>query len=338
MKAIVQTRYGPPEALELREVDRPAVGDDEVLVRVRASSVHPDVWHVLRGRPYALRLMGAGFRAPRISVPGTDLAGVVESTGPAATRFQPGDEVFGECVRGHQWKNGGAYAEYAAVRETALASKPANVTFEQAAAVPTSGLIALAGVRGQGHVRAGQRVLVNGAGGGVGTIAVQLAKAAGAHVTAVDSASKLDVLDALGADEVLDYAREDFTRTGVRYDVIVDIPGNRSLSDYRRALTPEGVYVLIGHDGFGSTGGRWIGSIGRFLGLALATRFVSQNLSPRTERIDAPLDVLAALLESGELTPVIDRTYALAEAAQAIRRLEQGEGCGKIVLSVPAAG
>lgn len=172
----------------------------------------------------------------------------------------------------------------------------------------------------------------------MGTIAVQLAKAAGAHVTAVDSAPKLDVLSALGADEVLDYAHEDFTRSGVRYDVIVDIPGNRSLSDYRRALNPEGVYVLVGHDGFGTTSGRWIGSIGRFLRLALVTRFVSQSVSPRTERIDAPLDVLAALLDSGELTPMIDRIYPLAEAAEALRRLERAEGCGKIVLTVPAEG
>jgi NADPH:quinone reductase-like Zn-dependent oxidoreductase len=216
MKAIVQDRYGPPDVLELRDIDKPVVNDGEVLIRVHAASVHPDVWHVLRGLPYVLRIMGAGLLRPKNSIPGTDVAGHVESVGKEVALFQPGDEVFGESVRGHQWHNGGAYAEYVSVPENALALKPANITFEQAAAVPTSGLIALQGLHEYGQVHAGQKVLINGAAGGVGTIAVQLAKAYGAEVTGVDSARKLEMIRSLGADRVIDYAREDFTRSGER--------------------------------------------------------------------------------------------------------------------------
>ena len=230
MKAIVQDTYGSPDVLELRDIDRPVVEDDEVLVRVRAASVHPDVWHVLTGLPYVLRVMGAGLRKPKNPVPGTDLAGVIESVGKNVTRFGPGDEVFGETLKGMQWINGGAYAEYATAPEDALALKPANVTFEQAAAVPTSALIALPSLRAGGEIQAGQRVLVNGAGGGVGAIAVQLAKAFGADVTGVDCTSKLDMVRSIGADQVIDYTQEDFTRRGERYDLIFDIPGNHSLS------------------------------------------------------------------------------------------------------------
>ena len=256
MLAIVQDSYGSADVLQLREIPTPVVGDREVLVRVRAASVHPDVWHVLTGRPYVLRIMGARVRRPRNRVPGTDVAGRVEGVGRSATRFRPGDEVFGECVRGHQWHNGGAFAEYVAVRERELARKPARLTFERAAAVPTSGLLAMQGVRDQGGVQAGQRVLVNGAGGGVGSFAVQLANASGAVVTGVDVAEKLDVVRAAGADRVIDATHEDFTRTGARYDLIVDVPGNRPISECRRALTPSGTYVLIGHDGFGPRPGR----------------------------------------------------------------------------------
>ena len=240
MKAIVQDAYGSPDVLKLQEIDKPVAEDDEVLVRVRAASVHPDVWHVLTGLPYVLRLMGAGLRKPRNPVPGTDVAGLVESVGRNVTRFRSGDEVFGETLKGMQWINGGAYAEYATAPESALALKPANVTFEQAAAVPTSALIALPSLRAGGEIQAGQKVLVNGAGGGVGSVAVQLAKAFGADVTGVDSASKLDMVRSIGADQVIDYTQEDFTRRGERYDLIFDIPGNYSLSDCRRALTPGG--------------------------------------------------------------------------------------------------
>lgn len=241
MKAIVQHKYGSPDdVLELREIDMPIVKDDHVLVRTHAASVHPDVWHVVKGVPHVLRIMGAGLLKPKNSVPGTDVAGVVESIGKNATRFQPGDEVFGESASGHQWHNAGAYAEYVSAPEGALELKPANLTFEQAAAVPTSGFIALQGLRYQGQVQAGQKVLINGAGGGVGTFAVQLAKAYGADVTGVDSTGKLDMVRSIGADRVIDYTHEDFTQSGERFDLIIDIPGNHSLSDSRGAPPPRG--------------------------------------------------------------------------------------------------
>jgi NADPH:quinone reductase-like Zn-dependent oxidoreductase len=237
MKAILQNRYGSPDVFELRDIDRPTVEDDEVLVRVRAASVHPDVWHAMRGVPYVLRIMGSGLRRPKNPVPGIDLAGVVESVGTKVTRFHPGDEVFGQSVGANLWGNGGTYAEYASAPEARLERKPANLTFEQAASVLTSGPIAVQGIRDQGRVQPGQKVLINGAGGGVGTIAVQLAKAYGADVTAVDSAGKLDILRSIGADRVLDYAQEDFTRGGERYDLILDIAGNHPWSELRRAIT-----------------------------------------------------------------------------------------------------
>src|SRR5512132_2776073 len=246
MKAIVQERYGAPDVLVLREVDEPMAGDDQVLVRVRAASVHADVWHVMRGKPYVLRIMGAGLRKPKDRVPGTDLAGHVESVGTNVTRFRPGDEVFGQSLAVNLWRNGGAFAEYAAVSEARFERKPAGLTFEQAAAVPTSGSIAVQGVRDEGRVQSGQTVLINGAGGAVGTFAVQLAKAYGANVTGVDAPAKRDVLRSIGADQVLDYTQDDFTRRDERYDFILDIAGNHPWSECRRALTPDGTYVLSG--------------------------------------------------------------------------------------------
>lgn len=336
MKAIVQDRYGPVDALALREVERPAVGEREVLVRVHAASVHPDVWHVVRGRPYVLRVMGAGLRRPRQRVPGTDLAGRVEATGVRAGRFRVGDEVYGESITGFQWHNGGAYAEYAAAPEAGLAPKPARLTFEQAAAVPSSGLIALTAVRDQANVQPGRRVLVNGAGGGVGTFAVQLAKAFGAEVTAVDVTAKLEPLRSLGADHVLDAEREDFTRAGERYDAIVDVPGNHPFFEVRRALAPTGRYVLIGHDGFGATAGRGFGNLPRFLRLMAMTPF-SKQLPPLDFSPPARQEVMATLtglIEAGRLTPVVDRAFPLGEVREAIRHLESGAACGKVVLTV----
>jgi NADPH:quinone reductase-like Zn-dependent oxidoreductase len=219
-----------------------------MLVRVRAASVHADVWHVMRGVPYVLRIMGAGLRAPKDLVPGTDLAGIVESAGMNVTRFRPGDEVFGQSLVANLWRHGGAFAEYAAVPEARFEPKPASLTFEQAAAVPTSGSLAVQGVRDEGRVHAGQKVLINGAGGAVGTFAVQLAKVYGADVTGVDAAGKLDMIRSIGADQVLDYAQEDFTRSGERYDVILDIAGNHPWPAIRRAIASDGTYVLIGHD------------------------------------------------------------------------------------------
>jgi NADPH:quinone reductase-like Zn-dependent oxidoreductase len=336
MKAIVQDKYGSPDVLELREIDKPMVKDDEVLVRVHAASVHPDVWHVVRGLPYVLRIMGAGVLRPKNSVPGTDVAGHVESVGKNVTQFQPGDEVFGESIKGYQWTNGGTYAEYVSVPEDALALKPAGITFEQAAAVPTSGFIALSGLRHQGQVRPGQKVLINGAGGGVGALAVQLAKAYGAEVTGVDSTGKLDMVRSLGADQVIDYTQEDFTQSGERYDLILDVPGNHSFSDCRHALTPKGTYVLIGHDHFGKQGHRFLGSLPRVLKLVVMSPFVSQlpNLSFSMPTKTDSMAVLKEFLEAGKITPVIDRTFPLSEVPEAIRYLEEGHARGKVVITV----
>ena len=335
MKAIVQDRYGSPDVLELRDIDRPTAGDDEVLVRVRATSVHPDVWHALRGIPYVLRIMGSGVHRPKNQVPGTDLAGSVESVGRNVTRFQPGDEVFGQTVGANLWGNGGTFAEYAAAPGSKLEPKPANLTFEQAASVLTSGQIAVQGIRDEGRVQPGQRVLINGAGGGVGTTAVQLAKAYGADVTAVDSAAKLDMLRSIGADRVLDHTREDFTRSGERYDLVLDIVGNHPWSDLKRALTPEGTYVLIGHDQYGGSGHHWVGSLGRFFKLMVIAPFVSQ-LHPFRGAKDPGdrLVVLKELIEAGRITPVIDRTFPLSEVPEAIRYLETGQVQGKVVITV----
>jgi NADPH:quinone reductase-like Zn-dependent oxidoreductase len=335
MKAIVQNRYGSSDVLELREVDDPVARDDQLLVRVRAASVHADVWHVMRGVPYVLRIMGAGVRRPKNLVPGTDLAGHVESVGPRVTRFRPGDEVFGQSLVANLWRHGGAFAEYAAVPEGRFEPKPAGLTFEQAAAVPTSGSLAVQGVRDEGRVRAGQKVLINGAGGAVGTFAVQLAKAYGADVTGVDAARKLDMLRSIGADRVLDYTLEDFTRSDERFDVILDVAGNHPWPDIRRAITPEGTFVLIGHDQYGAAGHRWFGSLGRFAKLMLMSPFVTQ-LHPFRGAKD-PGDRLAVLkefIEAGKVTPVIDRTFPLSQVPEAIRYLESGMAAGKVIITV----
>lgn len=342
MKAVVQERYGSSDDLELREVDAPVAGDDEVVVRVQAASIHPDVWHVVVGRPYVLRLMGAGFSKPKNPIPGTDMAGIVESAGKNVTRLRPGDPVFGETIVGHPWVHGGAFAEYVSVRQDLLALKPATVTFEQAASVPTSGLIALQNLRDLSRWPTGRRVLINGAGGGVGTLALQMTKAHGAHVTAVDSARKLDMLRRLGADEVVDYSREDFTGRGVRYDLVFDVPGNRPFSACRRALTPDGRYVPIGHEGFGASGKRVFGLIPHFLKLMAMSRFVKQLRGPGlpmpTKR--EAIAVLRDLLESGKITPVIDSTFPLAEVREAFRHMIEDETRGKVILtpSVSARG
>ena len=327
MKAVVQEKYGSPyDVLNLKDIDKPVVKDDEVLVRVRTASIHPDVWHLVRGLPYVLRLMGAGLLRPKHSVPGTDVAGHVESGGKNVTQFQQGDEVFGETIKGYQWHNGGAYAEYVSVHENSLALKPANTTFEQAAAGPTSGLIALQNLPNEGRLRPGQSVLVNGAGGGVGVLAVQIAKAYGANVTGVDNTQKLDMVRSIGADQIIDYTKEDFTQRGERYDLIFDIPGNHPFSACRRVLAPNGKYVLIGHDRFGQGAGRWFGSIPRVFKLVALSPFVSQLPTPNFSMPDKKNQMVALkrLIETGKLTPVIDRTYSLGEVPEAIRYLEEG--------------
>src|SRR5918997_3142267 len=279
MKGIAKKKCGSPaDVLELRDIDEPVVNDDEVLVRVHAASVHPDVWHVVRGLPYILRIMGAGLLKPKNRIPGTDVAGRVESVGREVRHFQAGDEVFGETIKGYQWTNGGAYAEYVSVPEDQLALKPANVTFEQAAAVPTSGLITLQNLPNEGRLQPGQSVLVNGAGGGVGTLAVQIAKAYGARVTGVDDTKKLEMVRSLGADHVIDYTKEDFTQGGERYDLILQAAGTRSPSDCRRALTSKGTLVQIS----GESDGRWIGPMDRIIKAVVLSPFVSQKMASFT--------------------------------------------------------
>ncbi len=335
MRAVIQERYGSPDDLVVREVAEPEVGDAEVLVRVRAASLHPDVWHVVTGRPAILRLMGAGLLRPRNPIPGTDMAGVVERVGTAVTTFRPGDAVFGETIASQQWTNGGAFAEYVAVRAEWLAPKPEEVSFEQAASVPSSGFIAWLNLRDVGRLQPGRKVLVNGAGGGVGSLAVQIVKSHGAHVTAVDRAGKLEMLRSLGADEVVDCEREDFTLRGLRYDLVFDIPGTRPLSELRRALEPDGRYVPIGHEGFGASGRRLFGLIPHFLRLMLLSRFVrplqSSGVPPpgRKETLAGLRDLLAA----GRITPVIDSAYPLDAVREAFRRMIGGESRGKVVLT-----
>ena len=339
MKAIVQRKYGSPDLLTLEETNEPTIGDDEVLVRVRAASVHPDVWHVVRGRPYVLRVMGAGVRNPKNPIPGTDMAGVVEAVGENVTQFAPGDDVFGETIRGMQWINGGAYAEYVSAPADSLMSKPSTVTFEEAAAVPTSGLIAHQAIHYQGQVEPEQTVLVNGAGGGVGTFAVQLAKAYGATVTGVDSTEKVETIASIGADHLIDYTKKDFTRGREQYDFILDIAGNHSFGECRRVLTLDGTYVLIGHDHYGEFGRRFFGSLPRFLKLMAMSPIVSElpgvrfSAPPKSDS----LATLRGFVESGELTPVVDRTFPLNEVPDAIRYLESGRVRGKVVISVSSA-
>jgi NADPH:quinone reductase-like Zn-dependent oxidoreductase len=306
-----------------------------VLVRVRAAGLHPDVWHTVRGVPFALRLMSSGLRRPKQRVPGTDLAGVVESIGPGVSRFGPGDEVFGEALRANLWRNGGTYAEFAAVHEDLLEPKPGRLTFEQAAAVPNAAKIAVQGLRDEGRIDAGQRVLINGAGGGVGTAAVQLAVAWGADVTGVDTTDKLDLLRELGAKAVIDHTREDFTMAGGRYDLILDIASIRPYREIRRALTPEGTYVMIGHDHFGAVGRRWIGSLGRFLKLLVRSPFDRHltGLRGATDPGDR-LAVVRELIDVGRFAPVVDRTFPLEDVPAGIRYLETGAARGRIVITI----
>ncbi len=334
MKAIVQKKYGSPDLLEVKEVELPEVGEDEVLVRVRAASLHPDVWHMVCGRPWILRLMGGGLIRPRQPIPGTDVAGVVEEVGSRVTRFRIGDAVFGETVDAKTWAHGGAYAEFVAVAQDLLASKPDNVTFEQAASVPASGYITLLNLRDPDQIRPHHRVLINGAGGGVGTLAVQIAKAQGAHVTAVDCAVKFDMLRALGADEVVDYTVEDFTRRGHRYHLIFDVPGSRRFADFRPALEVDGRYVPIGHEHFGKQGRRVFGLVPHFFKLMFLGRFTRQLRGPKIPRPGRKeaMAILSRMLSAGQITPWIDRSYPMDEVHEAFRRMVEGETLGKVIL------
>jgi NADPH:quinone reductase-like Zn-dependent oxidoreductase len=321
MKGIVQAEYGGPEVLGLREIDAPEVGDDGVLVRVHAAAVNPLDWHDVRGHPYFLRL-GNGLFRPKRPVPGVDLAGRVEAVGEEVTRLRPGDEVYGVCR--------GAFAEYVCGTEDRLVPKPAGLTFEQAAAVPVAALTALQGLRDRGRLQAGQTVLIVGASGGVGTFAVQIARSFGARVTGVCSTRNVDLVRSLGADEVLDYTREDFTRGERRFDLILDMAGTHSLSACRRALTPRGTYVVVG-----APSGRWVRGPDRFVKAMTLSLVVRQKILPFVTSMNREdLGFMKELLEAGTVTPVIDRTYRLAEAAEAVRHLESGHARGKIVLTV----
>jgi NADPH:quinone reductase-like Zn-dependent oxidoreductase len=322
MKAIVQDTYGSADVLKMRDIEVPVAGDDDVIVRVRAAGVEVGVWHVMAGKPYLLRIMGFGLRKPKVPVRGRDVAGVVEAVGKNVTRFQPGDEVFGTAE--------GSFAEYASAPEGRLARKPANLTFEQAAVVPISGGTALQALR-KGNVQSGQRVLIVGASGGVGSSAVQIAKASGAIVTGVSSTAKMDFVRSLGADDVIDYTREDFANGTRHWDLILDTGGRRSLSDLRRALTPKGTLVIVGGEG----GGNLLGGFDRNLRSGLVSLFVPQRLTMlASKERGEDFEALRQLIEAGKVTPVIDTTYPLSEATEAIRYLQEGHARGKIVITV----
>ena len=323
MRAITQSRYGtvPEDVMRLGQVARPGIGDNDVLIRVQAAGVDRGTWHLMAGQPYLMRLLGFGFRGPRNRVPGLDVAGTVVAVGPAVTRFAAGDEVFGVAR--------GSFAEYAAAPEGTLARKPAALSFEQAAAVAVSGLTALQGLRDAGRIKPGQKVLVIGASGGVGSYAVQLASSFGAEVTGVCSTAKADLVRSIGADHVIDYTRADFADGQRHYDLILDIGGNSRLSRLRRALTPRGTLVIVGGEG-----GKWTG-VGRQLRALALSVLIRQRLTTFVSRHrQADLDTLRLLTEGGQVIPVVDRTYPLAEAPQAIRHLHAGYARGKIVITV----
>jgi NADPH:quinone reductase-like Zn-dependent oxidoreductase len=321
MRAIAFYRYGRPDVLELRDVDMPVIEDDQVLVRVQASSVNPVEWYGVTG-PYFARI-GQGLRRPKSASVGGDLAGRVEAVGRDVQDLQPGDEVFGT--------SGGSWAEYAAARGARLAPKPANLSFEEAAAVPVAGITALQALRDKGEIQPGQKVLINGASGGVGTFAVQIAKAFGAEVTGVCSTKNVDLARSLGADHVVDYTQEDFTQLGERHDLMLDIAGSRSFFDFRRALTPKATVVLVG----GRMTYRGLGPLPHLLGTLLKSRGRSQTVRFFVAKITTEdLAFLRELLESGKVTPVVDRTYQLSEAAEALRYLGEGHARGKVVITV----
>jgi NADPH:quinone reductase-like Zn-dependent oxidoreductase len=323
MKAIVYRCYGTPEVLKLEEIAKPTPADDRVLVKVQAASVNPLDWHFMRGKPYIVRPM-AGVGKPDSILLGSDFAGTVEAVGKSVTRFKPGDEVFGD--------RDGAFGEYVSVRESgAIALKPANMSMEQAAAVPIAGITALQALRDKGKLQAGQKVLINGASGGVGTFAVQIAKTYGADVTGVCSTRNVDMVKFIGADHVIDYTKEDFTQGSARYDLIIDNVGSHTLSEYRRVLTPNGALIMVG----GPSDNSWLGPMTSAVKAYFVAPFVSQKLIfMLADANHDDLDVLRDLMQAGKLTPVIDRRYKLADTAQAIGYLEQGHAKGKVIIDV----
>jgi len=325
MKAAVYTRYGRPDVLQIADVEKPVPKDDEVLVKVRAASVNPLDCHCIRGTPYLLRMI-TGLRKPKGTRPGVDVAGQVEAVGRNVTQFKPGDEVFGGCR--------GAFAEYVCTSESALVVKPDNVTLEQAACVPVAAFTALQGLRDKGNIQPRQKVLINGAAGGVGTLAVQVAKWMGANVTGVCSTRNVDLVRSLGADQVIDYTREDFTKSGRRYDLFFDCVGKHSFSACRRVLNPDGIYIVVGM--VGEPAGRWIGFLSRPIKALVLSRFVRHKrvlfLAATPSQHD--LTVMRGLMESGKVIPVIDKRYRLSEVAEAVRYLEEGHARGKVVITL----
>lgn len=323
MKAVIAEAYGTPDVLRLTEVEKPVPREDEVLVKVHAASLNAYDWHMLTADIFLVRLGGRGLLRPKYPILGVDIAGTVEAVGSRVTQFRPGDPVYGDCA-GH---GNGSFAEYAALPESALAPKPANLSFAQAAAVPMAGVTALQGLRDVGQIRPGQRVLINGASGGVGTFAVQLAKRSGAEVTAVCSTRNVEQARSLGADHIIDYTKEDFTQSGQQYDLILAANGYHPLSAYKRALAPKGIYVMAG------------GTMAQIFGAVLAGGWMSRggekkmtNVSAKMNRAD--LEILTELLDSGKIVPVIDRTYALSEVPDAMHYLGEGHARGKIVISI----
>ena len=322
MKAIVYHAYGSPDVLGCEELEKPVAAANEVLIEVRAASVNPLDWHLMRGAPYLVRMM-AGLRKPKDARLGADVAGRVEAVGRNVTRFKPGDGVFGSCR--------GAFAEYACAAESAVVAKPDNVTFEHAAAVPVAAFTALQGLRAQGQMRPGQKVLINGAAGGVGTFAVQLAKGFGAEVTGVCSTRNVDLVRSIGADRAIDYTQEDFTQGAQRYDLILDCMGNHSFSARRRVLSPRGICVMVG----GPNGGPWIGPFAGLLKAHALSRFVSESFVMLfAKRSLEDLTLLRDLMAAGNLTPVIDSRYTLSDVADAIRHLEAGHARGKVIITI----
>jgi NADPH:quinone reductase-like Zn-dependent oxidoreductase len=322
MKAIVYTEYGSPDVLQLKEVEKPTPKDDELLIKIQASAANPADWHLLRGEPFLARL-NAGLLKPKNPILGIDIAGQVEAVGKNVTEFQPGDEVFGDCG----W--GGGFAEYVCVTEKNLVLKPAHITFEEAAAVPVAAITALQGLRDSGQIQPGQKVLINGASGGVGTFAVQIAKSFGAEVTGVCSTRNLDMVRSIGADQVIDYTQEDFTQNGQRYDLIIDNVGNRSVSDLKRALSPQGTCVIVGFSSLGLLFQHM------FLGpLMSMTGSKKIGLMGTANANKKDLGFLKELLEGGKVKSVIDRRYPLSEVPEAIRYLEEGHARGKVVITL----
>ena len=336
MRAIAQRRYGDPDrVLQVVDLPEPELGPDQVRVQVRAASVHPDIWHAVTGHPCFLRLVGSGLFRPRNPVPGIDLAGVVEAVAEGVQTLRPGDRVFGDLTRGSQWSNAGTFAEVCAVSADALAVMPPGLGFEEAAAVPGSGVIAVQAVHDQGQIEAGHRVLVNGAGGGVGVYAVQLARAAGAEVTAVDHPCKLEMLRAIGAGRVIDYTRQSALRGDVHYDRIIDVASTLPFDKAGAALTPDGLFVLIGHDHYGESAGRWFGSIPRFVRMMMSTplRGHLPDMNP-VQDTSHRIGVRRDRLEAGTLVPVVDRVFPLEQVGDALRHLRSGLALGKVVLRI----